>query len=79
MKIKELDAASLSPRELNSQVKESAKDYDKILIKNPNAIGVMRSVSIVSAGNAAILAFFLSKPYPENENPKNKAIYGNFP
>lgn len=35
MKIKELDAASLSPRELNSQVKESAKDYDKILIKNP--------------------------------------------
>ena len=33
MKIKELDAASLSPRELNSQVKESAKDYDKILIK----------------------------------------------
>ena len=31
MKIKELDAASLSPRELNSQVKESAKDYDKIL------------------------------------------------
>ena len=38
MKIKELDAASLSPRELNSQVKESAKDYDKILIKNPNAM-----------------------------------------
>ena len=36
MKIKELDAASLSPRELNSQVKESAKDYDKILI---NVIG----------------------------------------
>ena len=37
MKIKELDAASLSPRELNSQVKESAKDYlqDKIsLTKN---------------------------------------------
>ena len=43
MKIKELDAASLSPRELNSQVKESAKDYDKILIKNPNALFGCRS------------------------------------
>ena len=56
MKIKELDAASLSPRELNSQVKESAKDYDKILIKNPNAMhylvaGVTDEVNIELDGS----------------------------
>ena len=37
MSVKEIDAENLTPRELNSQIKEFAAEYDKILIKNPNA------------------------------------------
>ena len=37
MNVKEIDAENLTPRELNSQIKEFLGEYDKILIKNPNA------------------------------------------
>ena len=38
MEVFEIDAEDLTPREINSQLKEAASEYDKIIIKNPNAI-----------------------------------------
>ena len=54
IKIKELDAASLTPRELNSQIKQYASSYDKIIIRNPNAMhylvaGVVSMVMLVGS------------------------------
>lgn len=37
-KVYELDVSSLSPRETNTQLRELAEKYDKIVIKNPNAM-----------------------------------------
>ena len=37
MSVKEIDAENLTPREVNSQLKDAAAEYDKIIIKNPNA------------------------------------------
>ena len=37
MDIFEINAEKLTPREVNSQLKEAAKDYDKIIVRNPNA------------------------------------------
>lgn len=56
MKIKEIDAGNLTPREVNSQVKKAAEEYDKILIKNPNAnhylvAGVTEDVEIELDGS----------------------------
>jgi methylamine---glutamate N-methyltransferase subunit B len=53
----EIDAESKTPRELNSALKRSAKFYDRIIIKNPNAMhymaaGLTGSVEVVIDGSA---------------------------
>ena len=37
MEVFEIDAENLTPREVNSQIKSAADEYDKIIIRNPNA------------------------------------------
>ena len=56
MKVFEIDAEELTPREINSQVKEAAAQYDKIIIRNPNAkhylvAGVTEDVEIELDGS----------------------------
>lgn len=76
--------AVAGPAPINKSIVVKSKDsftdeVVKVDIKNPNAMGVINSVSIVRAGKALIFAIFLSNPYPEKEKAKNNAMYGNFP
>ena len=57
----ELDATTLTPREINSKVKEYAKKGSKILIKNPNAMhylvaGVVDKTDIEIDGSVGYFA-----------------------
>lgn len=57
----EIDANSKEPREINRAVKEAAKEYDRIILKNPNAMhymlaGLTDSVEIVIDGSAGYFA-----------------------
>ena len=61
MSVKEIDAENLTPREINSFVKEAAGEYDKIIIKNPNAkhylaAGVTDDVEIEFDGSVGYFA-----------------------
>jgi methylamine---glutamate N-methyltransferase subunit B len=53
----EIDANSNTPRELNHAIKQAAKEYDRIIIKNPNAMhymaaGLTEPVEVLIDGSA---------------------------
>lgn len=57
----EIDANLKEPREINRSIKKAAKEYDKIIIKNPNAMhymvaGITEPVEIVIDGSAGYFA-----------------------
>lgn len=53
----EIDAQSKTPREVNRSLKSMAKEYDRIIIKNPNAMhyllaGLTEDVEVIIDGSA---------------------------
>ena len=61
MEVFEIDAEELTPREINSQLKDAASEYDKIIIRNPNAkhylaAGVTDDVEIEFDGSVGYFA-----------------------
>lgn len=57
----EIDANLKEPREINRTIKKAAKEYDKIIIKNPNAMhymlaGLTEPVEVVIDGSAGYFA-----------------------
>lgn len=57
----EIDANSKKPREINRTIKKAAKEYDRIIIKNPNAMhymlaGLTDPVEVVIDGSAGYFA-----------------------
>ena len=57
----EIDANSKEPREINRAIKKAAEEYDKIIIKNPNAMhymlaGLTKPVEVVIDGSAGYFA-----------------------
>ncbi len=53
----EIDANSKTPRELNGAIKKAAKEYDRIIVKNPNAMhyiaaGLTEPVEVIIDGSA---------------------------
>ena len=61
MKEIEIDANSMVPRDLNRAVKQAARKYDRIIIKNPNAMhymvaGLTDDVEILIDGSAGYFA-----------------------
>ena len=56
-----INAEHQPPREINRAIKKAALDYDKIIIKNPNAMhyiaaGLIESVELVIEGSAGYFA-----------------------
>jgi len=56
-----IDAQNKTPREVNQAIKKSAKDYEKIIINNPNAMhyvaaGLTDPVEVVIDGSAGYFA-----------------------
>lgn len=57
----EIDANSKEPREINRTIKKAAKEYDRIIIKNPNAMhymlaGLTDPIEVVIDGSAGYFA-----------------------
>ena len=75
MNVFEINAEKLTPREINSQIKQASEEYDKIIIRNPNAkhylsAGVTEDVEIEFDGSVGYFAGCMC------EGPKIK-INGN--
>ncbi|SCG86206.1 GltB/FmdC/FwdC-like GXGXG domain-containing protein [Methanobacterium congolense] len=61
MKEFEIDVNHKTPREINKAIKEAAKEYDRITVKNPNAMhylaaGLTEPVELVIDGSAGYFA-----------------------
>ncbi|MGL6298021.1 MAG: tributyrin esterase [Methanobacteriaceae archaeon] len=64
-----VDAANLTPRELNSKIRELATGYNKIIIKNPNAAHYLLAGIVYSKCNSN----------SNNDSPYNGNSNSNFP